>query len=558
MDSQEPYTFSNARFSNPSLLLTFEGIRHTITPDSSPHPSTMTLHDIFKAESLCYIECCSKLLSVLLPSGGKVLDLDVGSGEFAIGAREIATIAYTGVDRRKEVKAIPLEDERVAFIDDIPEGGEYDVIIVNLSQSHPLPKGLLATNGSVIIRGSEQRGRKFENCWALPYSQYVGVIGLRNTLGECDAVFVASNSDTPIALPSASGSKTVPYLVEIVDDPVQDSPKADFLSVNGKKVPVWNGHPFLSEPGIDGVGNDFGIIQKDMGRMPLEYLGLFTVPQTPLHKHLHVFLYNSDTPNRTSVLMNRDFMVIVHLVKTFADAKRMALLYFSEEDIIGLGDNSKYIELVASRISRVMGFEQTMVDINGSNNLLAKAVSKAYPTSDIRNLMDHCEPNTLVYVEGTRDNSHVYYTNDLGKKVPSLVVSPDFPKIKVREYSQEERKAMIMSSGVVTKTEMYTMEELEGKIKEKIKEPKEFSAEKLQRLMIKLVPSLPGFRNSPEASLKQAQEIVPETRIYTPDEIVDAVRRMLTVLGLTDETGISPGAISPEPVGAGAAAAAAE
>lgn len=448
--TEEPYTFSNIRTSSYTSLYCIDGLRRTFTPKIKPNQDNLDmLSDLYQHSRALIPESCTSLLLHLLPSGGRVLNLTTDYSEFLLACRELSKFSYTTVDAREETKKLMSRigevTERLTIVSAMDEIGteSYDIVILDLLNIHTFPKGILKSNGVIIVRGDEttKSSPSFQNCWALTYSNIYGVIGIRNTQSACDALFLMSPETDRIKLPTPDGTSK-PFIQRMKTNPTPPILNSSMISHAGKHVTLLGGEPFSCMQTTTGVKSDIGVIRKDSGNIPTAYLGLFKEGGYTLH----TFEYNSDTPNRSVVYNSDSFTLVVHKHSTYNSALLHAKYVMDDGILLGNGNDDIVVDLIADGISRTMPLENTMINIYGEYDLLAKGVAKAYSQSDIRILMNSCLPDTLSYIQKTRDGSRIYFSEDIGKQVPSMIVKVEERVIEIEEYTPVQILNMVQSN----------------------------------------------------------------------------------------------------------------
>lgn len=450
--TNEPYTFANVRVSDPKQLLTITGERITYTPSSPPDDHTLTtINEIMPDSRILYPECCSQLLSHLIgsASGIRILDLSPGNCEFAIACNPIRSISYTGVDPREDLRHI-LEDldidtDRIMFVNSIAESGEepYHILIVDLKDITTIPREKLSEDGIVIVRGMEETraNLSFGDCWALPFPTIYGTIGVRNSSGSCDALFLLANQRDRISLPEPIQGR-ISYLQTIPESILPNPPRSSMVSYGGKKVAYLGGNPFACVQYTTGITRSVGIIVQASTYDPIAYSGLYTKNfiNTGGIVQFHIFEYHSRFHNRTRVYIHDRMKIMVHSHSSYNKCVEHAKYLFEDHgDIVGIGSDDEFIDLIANGIGRVMGYDpQMLIEIRGVYDLLAKGVAKAYPSADIRIAMDSCDPDTFTHIQSTRDGSKIYVTSTIGRKVPTMVIEPTTIEYPIREYTKDE------------------------------------------------------------------------------------------------------------------------
>ena len=443
--TQEPYTFVNVKHTPSTGLLTTNGYRITYTPSTAQSKR--------KGSRILYTDACSGLLRHLLPKGGRILDLSPVNGEFAIACNSIPTVSYTGVDPREEMVALlrdnDIKTERITFIDTqagVDREATYDCMIVNLDSIRDYPRQFLSTEGVLIIRGTESDilSPQFKDCWSLPLVQLYGIVGVRNTEGSCDALFLGSQTAGRIDLPEPTGGSQE-FISQIKNNPFPAQIKPTTFSYRSRPIPCLSDHPYACIQYTVGLNSIKGVIIKRGNTHPLTHLGLYNLNYSgkfPIT--LHVFEYSSDNPNRTFVYIQDDINVYVHTHKTQKSCETHAKYIIGDNSkVIGMGDDTIAIDMIADGITRIMEREYPLVEIRGVNDLLAKGVAQAYSQSDIRVSMSSCEPSTLTYSQKTRVSSRLFFTNDLGKKIPSMIVNPEEPEFDIGTFTTDQLIKMV-------------------------------------------------------------------------------------------------------------------
>jgi hypothetical protein len=445
--TQEPYTFANVKHSRANELLTITGYRMTYTPSTRDTSTILPIQEQFPTARILYPRACASLLTNLLPKGGRVLDLTPENGEFVIASNMIPRMSYTGIDPREEIRSLVREfdTERITVLEDQESMGDgedkYDLVILPLTRLSSLPKEFMNEGGILLIRGTEGSvaSPSFRDCWGLPMAHIYGCVGIRNIEGTCDAFMIARNGETPIELPDpVQGTHTV--LSRIRTNPIPERAVQSMVSYQSKSVPYLSNHPYACVQYTRGLHGTVGIITKESMCHPLTYLGLFNrdyIDRGPIT--LHVFEYESDTPNRSIAYVFENIIVNVHTHTSTQSCETHAKYLFDDlTHVIGLGGEDVILPMIADGIVRVMGMEQVLIDIRGSHDLLAQGISHAYSQADLRLNMSACTPETLTYAQSTRDNSRVYFTNTLARKIPSMIVNPEEPEYPIEDFTHEQ------------------------------------------------------------------------------------------------------------------------
>lgn len=456
--TNDAYTFANVRITDPIRLLTIKGGRATYTPVSTPDQSMLDMiQENIPGARVLYPECCSQLLSHLIQKrkgGQRLLDTAPYNCEFAIASNTLKNVSYTGVDPREELKAITegvgVDTDRIMFVPSIADSGEepYDIMIVDLKDITTISRKKLKDDGIVIIRGTEETrsSATFGNCWALPFPNIYGTVGIRNTENSCDALFIVSNQKDGIDLPEPTEGK-VSYIHKLPKDIFPEPPFKSTVSYGGKKVPYLGGHAFACLQYTTGITQNTGIILQASTYNPIEYLSLYSKSFIGRGGkiNLHIFEYNSKIPNRSYVYSQESINMIVHTHTSYNKCKDRASYVINDtRDIISPENDNNIVDLIADGIVRVMGVEDyPLIELRGVYDLLSKGVAKAYPRSDIRIAMDSCDPSTLTYIQSTRDGSKMYATSTIGRKVPSMVVEPETTDYPIGEYTKEEMLVLV-------------------------------------------------------------------------------------------------------------------
>lgn len=452
--SQEPYAFSNIRTTQPIFLLTADGMRITYTPSSPPNERIIrSLKENRPHSRILYPECCAMLLSHLLPRGGRILDIAPGNTEFAIASHLLPSTSYVGVDPGEELGSVLLktgiDTERVAYVNTLEDTGEepYDLVITSISK---MPEEKMSDECVIIVRDTEGIDI-FKQCWFLGYPQIYGIIGIRHHLGACDAVALLSKQKGRIVLPESTTRGRLPFLQRIEANPISERGVASLVSYGGKRVPYLGGNPYACIQFTEGMNGRIGILLKAGVFNPLTFLSLYNPKYEGARTDLHLFEYGADIVNRTIVFLYETMSVSIHSYSNYTKAVEHAkYIIGNDDDILGKEEGSEgediAIESIGSGIGKLLGYEHTFIEIRGQHDLLAKGVGKVYPRADIRVSMASCDPSTLSHLQSTRDGSNLYFTSDIGKKTPSLIVDPVETDVGIRPFTTDELREIILTN----------------------------------------------------------------------------------------------------------------
>ena len=413
--TQEPYTLAGITFSPFSSLMGIDGKRYTYTPSVAPDKDELkSIQKLSTRRRICIPDSLRTLISHLLPKGGRILDLCAKYGDITVATKKMKGFSYTGVG------SIP-DENVVASIDEVSKD-PYDMVIINLGD--PVPKSYVSKTGVVLVRGDETSVNTYEKCWLMEMPYIFGMVGVRNMDGTCDPFFISGKEKITLPEPTPT---TLPFVQSIKIPKTSDkySSFISFESYKGSKIPYLGSDVALK---LRRYFDSVGIIQKHGVISPTDYI---------FHLHnvnnLHLFLYDSDNPNRSYVLWNEDDKCIyVHNCESEDAAKSM-------RDKFVLSSVEEYVKEHAYIIREMMDkyeYKIQSIEVRGSNDLFARCVCGAYPESKIHIRMKDCRPETLSYIQSGR-KSLITYTSEMSKK-PSLIAESNVIRVIPEVYKDTE------------------------------------------------------------------------------------------------------------------------
>ena len=412
MLTQEPYTLSGVGFSPFSSWMAIDGKRYSYTPSVAPDKDEVkSIQELSTRQRVCIPESLRTLLSHLLPKGGRILDLCAKYGDIAVATKKMEGISYTGVG------SVP-DENVVSSIDEVSKE-PYDVVIIELGE--PVPKAYVSEKGIVLVRGDETSVNTYEKCWLMEMPYIFGMVGIRNNKGMCDPFFISGKDK--ITLPEPNSTSLL--FIQSIKIPEKGDVRISLESYKGSKIPYLGSDiPLKLRRYFDSVG----IIQKHGVVSPTDYI---------LHLHnvnnLHLFLYDSDVPNRSYVLWNEDNKCIyIHNCETEDAAMSM-------RDTFVLNSLEEYIKENAYTIREMMDkykYKIESIEVRGGNDLFARCVCGAYPESTIHIRMKDCHPETLSSIQTGR-KSVITYSSEMSKK-PSLIADSNVIRVEPIVYTDTE------------------------------------------------------------------------------------------------------------------------
>jgi hypothetical protein len=376
-------------------------------------------------------ECYAFLLNHLLPSGGRILDLFLGYGEFLIGSVTNPSISYTGLDPHlKEPYAphpslelapnstglldgliqagFPFEgDERITLTPerDFGEDHSYDLVIVSVEETEDIRK-YLKPNGILLTIGATSPSP------SLSFRNTFGFVGLENYQGTANAILLQSN--TPITLPPPRADTSYLHKIETLGSTVMGE-----LVYKGKHIPhlsqnVWMKLYSASLP-------PQSIVISSSLETPLRFGAI-----VPKGGSVFVYVYGSNPDNVEFVYsLEDDRQLRVFHFKTREDA----IFHANQQrlPILGIGEPLDTLIATEFRKSFESSTQYEHIEIQSSDDILTRMVAIAFPESNLYLASGMYEPFTIETLVSTRKReSKVLFDHS---RKSSLLIQPKYTQI---------------------------------------------------------------------------------------------------------------------------------